>query len=173
MKYIHMKNTLVVALFFIGAIMGVYGQEDSIGSMAAKKVGLYVFPANGQSTEQLNKDETECYQWAVKESGVDPLNPPKVVAKEVETGPDGGGVRGAARGAAAGAAIGAIAGDAGDGAAIGAIAGGLRGRRASKQTQASQQNANNQAADQTEGDMMNNFKKAFSACLQGKGYTVQ
>lgn len=173
MKHFKVKNSLVIATLFMAVITSVYGQETSIGAMAAKKVGLYVFPANGQSTDQLNKDETECYQWAVQQSGVDPLNPPKVEAAQVETGPDGSAIRGAARSAAAGAAIGAIAGDAGQGAAIGAVAGGLRGRRAGKQNQASQQNANNQAAAQTEANLMNNFKKAFSACLQGKGYTVQ
>lgn len=173
MEHKKTKNTFVIALLFIAAITGVYGQETSIGSMAASKVGLYVFPANGQSTEQLNKDETECYQWAVQQSGVDPLNPPKVEAAQVEKGPDGSAVKGAARGAAGGAAIGAIAGDAGQGAAIGAVAGGLRGRRAGKQAQASQQNANNQAAAQTEANLMANFKKAFAACLEGKGYTVK
>jgi len=173
MKHFNEKITFLVSVLFLAAITGVYGQETSIGSMAAKKIDLYVFPANGQSTEQLNKDETECYQWAVKESGVDPLNLPKVEAAQVETGPDGSAIKGAARGAAAGAAIGAIAGDAGEGAAIGAVAGGLRGRRAGKQAKASQQNANNQAAAQTEANMMTNFKKAFSACLEGKGYTVK
>ena len=77
-----------------------------------------------------------------------------------------------ARGALAGVAIGAIAGDAGKGAAIGAVAGGLGGRRASRVGRSQQQQANNQAAGQAEADMMNSFKKAYSACLQGKGYTV-
>ena len=106
------------------------------------------------------------------QSGVDPLSPPKVEAETVETGPDGGAVKGAAGGAAAGAAIGAIAGDAGKGAAIGAIVGGLRGVRGSA---AKQNNAQNQAvtdAQAKEKELMDNFLKTFSVCLEGKGYKV-
>ena len=79
------------------------------------KFGLYVFPAKSQSQQQQKIDEFECYKWAMEQSGIDPLNLPKVEAAPVETGPDGSAVRGAARGAAAGVAIGAIAGDAGTG----------------------------------------------------------
>ncbi|MGB5461678.1 MAG: glycine zipper family protein, partial [Eudoraea sp.] len=91
---------------------------------------------------------------------------------QVQTGPDGAAVGGAARGALAGVAIGAIAGDAGKGAAIGAASGAIAGHRASRIGRSRQQQANNQAAGQAEADMMNSFKKAYSACLQGKGYTV-
>ena len=134
---------------------------------------MYVFPAKDQSQEQLEKDETECYKWAVQQSGVDPLNPTKVEAEQVATGPDGAAVVGAAKGAAVGAAIGAICGDTGKGAAIGAVSGGLAGRRASKSAKSSAQQSNNQAAANQEIEMMNSFKKAYSVCLEGKGYTVK
>jgi hypothetical protein len=94
-------------------------------SQAAK---LFVYPAKGQTQQQQKKDEFDCYMWAVEQSGIDPLNIPKVEAPAPQTGPTGGAVVGAAKGAVAGAAIGAIAGDAGKGAAIGAVAGGLGGR---------------------------------------------
>ncbi len=137
----------------------------------SKACGLFPFPANNQSQQQQKIDEFECYKWAMEQTGIDPLNLPKVEA-EVQTGPTGGAVRGAARGAAAGAAIGAIAGDAGEGAAIGATAGAIRGRRAGKQAQ-TQQNAQAQAnADAAEVEIRNTFIKAFSTCMQGKGYTV-
>lgn len=150
-------------------------QQDStnLGDALVSKLNIYVFPAEGQSKEQQEKDITECYQWAVQQSGVNPLDLPEVEAQQVEGGPDGSAVAGAAGGAAVGAAIGAIAGDAGKGAAIGAVAGGVRGRRASKAGQAQQQQQANQAAEDTEQELMNNFKKAFSACLEGKGYTVK
>ena len=38
---------------------------------------LYVFPAQGQSEEQMEKDKYECYQWAKKETGFDPMEVPK------------------------------------------------------------------------------------------------
>jgi hypothetical protein len=146
---------------------------QTAGAAISKKVGVYVFPAQNQSPAQLEKDQTDCYSWAIKESGVDPLNPPQVQAAQVSSGPDGGAVVGSAKGAAAGAAIGAIAGDAGKGAAIGAVGGALRGRRSSKMHKAQQQESNNQAAAQAEATLDNNFKKAYSACLEGKGYTVK
>ena len=79
-------------------------------------------------------------------------------------------------GAGAGAAIGAIAGDAGTGAAIGAIGGGLFGGMRKhgqnkdderNQQQWEQEQANNYARNRTEYD------RAYSACLEGRGYTVK
>lgn len=133
---------------------------------------LFVFPTNGQSQQEQKTDEFECYKWALEQTGIDPLNLPKVEA-EVQSGPSGGAVRGAARGAAAGAAIGAITGDAGEGAAVGATVGALSGRRAGKKAQA-QQNQQAQAnAAAAEEETINTFRKAFSACIKGKGYTVE
>jgi hypothetical protein len=134
---------------------------------------LYVYPAKGQSQQQQKEDEFECYKWAIEQSGVDPLNLPTVAAPPAQTGPTGGAVVGAAKGAAAGAAIGAIAGDAGKGAAIGATAGAMAGRRSGKQAQAQ---ANQQAQASTaaqEQAIKDSFTKAFSVCLEGKGYTIK
>lgn len=166
------KLTLALLLIW-GFSSRATGQEESLGSQVTKKVGMYVFPAKDQTQEQLDKDESDCYKWAVQQSGVDPLNPPKVEAAQVNTGPDGAAVVGSAKGAAVGAAVGAICGDAGKGAAIGAIGGALRGRRASVVGRTVEQGANNQAAANSQAELMNNFKKAYSACLEGKGYTVK
>lgn len=144
-------------------------QDDSI----ANGLGLFVFPANDQTKEQQEADEFACYKWAKEQSGVDPINPPEIQAEEVDRSADGTAVRGAARGAAAGAAIGAIAGGAGQGAAIGAVAGGLRGRRAKVAGDEMEQQQNNQAAAAQTEEMMDSFNKAFSACMEGKGYTVK
>ncbi|MGB5385222.1 MAG: glycine zipper domain-containing protein [Eudoraea sp.] len=172
MKLAYYTYLLIFSFFLFGTNFNSYAQEQSLGAMVSKTVGLYVFPAKDQSAAQQADDESYCYKWGVQQSGIDPLNPPSVQAQQVETGPDGSAIRGGARGALAGVAIGAIAGDAGKGAAIGAVAGGLGGRRASRVGRSQQQQANNQAAGQAEADMMNSFKKAYSACLQGKGYTV-
>jgi hypothetical protein len=72
----------------------------------SQQAGLYVFPAKGQSKNQQKQDEFECYKWAVEQSGIDPLNLPKVEAPPAETGPTGAGLKGAAKGAAAGAVVG-------------------------------------------------------------------
>lgn len=149
-------------------------QETQPTTSMAKSLGMYVFPSNNQDAATQQADEAACYSWAVQQSGVDPLNLPEVKPQEVPGGMGAAGaVGGAAKGAAVGAAIGAISGDAGKGAAIGATAGGFgglrQGRRAQRQGQAQ---AQQQAVNQ-EAQMMNEFKKAFAVCLEGKGYTVK
>lgn len=133
---------------------------------------LFVYPSKGQSQQQQKKDEYECYVWAMQQTGIDPLNLPKTQAAQ-QSGPTGGAIKGAAKGAAAGAAIGAIAGDAGKGAAIGAAAGGMGGLGRGRQAQA-QQNQQAQAnAAAADAEVKNTFIKAFSVCIEGKGYTIK
>jgi hypothetical protein len=139
----------------------------------SQQMKLYVFPSKGQTKQKQKEDEFECYKWAIEQSGIDPLNPPKVEAAPVESGPDGSAVKGAAKGAAAGVAIGAIAGDAGKGAAIGAAAGAMAGKRAGKQAQAQKNQQAQAAVAKTEQDMKDSFAKAFSVCIEGKGYTIK
>ena len=133
---------------------------------------LYAYPAKGQNQQQQKADEVECYKWAMDQSGIDPLNLPKDTVVE-QTGRTGGTAKGAAKGAAAGAAVGAIAGDAGEGAAIGAAAGGAKGRRAGKQAQAQQNQKAQTEAENKQKAIMDSFKKGFSACLEGKGYSIK
>ena len=139
----------------------------------AKGLGLYVFPAKSQDQATQDADEMACYKWAKEQSGVDPINPPEIQAQQADRSLNGSAVVGSAKGAAAGAAIGAIAGDAGKGAAIGAVAGGLAGRRARLAGDQAEQQANNQAAAAKEKELMDNFNKAFTACMEAKGYTVK
>ena len=130
-----------------------------------------VYPAKGQSAQQQKKDDAECYAWAKQTTGIDPAavasSPPPQ-----DTGPATGGgqrVRGAARGAVGGAAIGAIAGDAGQGAGIGAVVGTMAGGRQARQQQAAQ----NQQSVAQHQDLINTHYRAFSACMEGRGYTIK
>ena len=135
---------------------------------------LYVFPAKNQSQQQQKADEFECYKWAIEQTGIDPKNPPKAIPDSTKQGGrTGGAVGGAAKGAAAGAAIGAIAGDAGEGAAIGAVAGGVGGRRKKKAAEAQAEKQTQADVKNKEAEIMNNYLKAFSACIEGKGYTIK
>jgi hypothetical protein len=136
-------------------------------------LGLYVYPAKKQSQKKQKEDEFECYKWSMQQSGIDPLNLPKVVAAPVETGPDGSVLVGGAKGAAAGVAVGAIAGNAGEGAAIGAVVGGLAGARKKKKADAQAQQQSQANAANTEQAIKDSFVKGFSACLEGKGYTIK
>ena len=168
-----MKTNSLIPFFAVLLVFISANTTTAQTTSISKSLGLYVFPPDGKDTAAQDADEAACFKWAKEQTGFDPLNPTDVQAAQVETGPDGSAVKGAAGGAAAGAAIGAIAGDAGEGAAIGAVVGGLRGRRASKAQKGQQQQANEQAAAAKEKEMMDNYNKAFSACMEGKGYTVK
>ncbi|GAB1308261.1 hypothetical protein KH5_09440 [Urechidicola sp. KH5] len=161
-------------IHIIGAVVFVFLGFQTIQSQSiAKSLNVYIFPSNDQDQATQDLDESACYKWAIQQTNYDPLNPPKVTAAEVDTSADGSAVRGAARGAAGGAAIGAIAGDAGEGAAIGAIVGAARGRRAKRASDSQKQAANNQAAEQKSTQLKADYIRAFSVCMEGKGYTVK
>lgn len=168
-----MKRILFTLITFVSLSHGAKAQTAQKSTSIATSLGLYVFPSKQQSQATQDTDEAACYKWAQEQTGVDPMNPTKVQAAQVDKSVDGTAVVGAAGGAAAGAAIGAIAGNAGEGAAIGAVLGGLRGRRAKVVGEEREQQANNQAAAAQEKAYMDNYKKAFTACMEGKGYTVK
>lgn len=168
MKYILATLTILGAFCF-----GANAQAPATNTSISSSLGIYVFPAKEQTKEVQDADEAACYKWAIEQTGIDPLNPPEVQAAAVDTSPDGTAVRSAARGAAAGAAIGAITGDAGKGAAIGATAGGMAGVRGRRVGNAHEQQAAQASASQQEANMMAQYKKAYSACMEGKGYTVK
>ena len=139
----------------------------------SSKLNLYVFPAKNQSQSQQKSDEFECYKWASEQSGIDPLNMPQVKAAPVATGPDGSAVKGAAKGALVGVAVGSIGGEAGKGAGAGAIVGAAGGIRQKKVGQAKAQEQANANAAAQEQAIKDSFVKAFSACIEGKGYTTK
>jgi hypothetical protein len=149
-------------------------------------LGVVVFPAKGQTPEKQSQDEGECYTWSKGQTGIDPMAPPPAApppAQQAEAAeaPKGQRARGAVRGAAAGAVIGEVAdNDAGKGAEIGAAAGVLKGgadsRKQKKEAQEQAAQQQQQAAQQQEAakqQQVAQFNKGFSACLEGKGYTVK
>jgi len=139
----------------------------------AKSLGLYAFPPDGKDTAAQEADEIACFKWAKEQTGYDPMNPTQVQAVQVDKSIDGTAIGTAARGAAAGAIIGSISGDLGKGAAYGAVIGGLRGRRAKVVGDRQQQQQANRAADAAEQNMAADYNKAFSVCMEGKGYTIK
>ena len=140
---------------------------------------LIVFPAKGQSQEQMEKDKSECFGWAKQETGFDPTQtqPPAQAAPAQSQGPQGARIKGAARGAAVGAVVGEIANDdAGQGAAAGAVGGAMVGgmRSRDQKRQASQaQEEQKQQQDAVNVQKQSDYNRAYSACMEGKGYTVK
>jgi hypothetical protein len=130
-----------------------------------------IYPAKGQSAQQQQSDEGECYAWARNNTGIDPAAVATAPAPAQQTGPAVGGgerVRGALRGAAVGGII--DGGDgAGKGAAVGVVAGGVRARNNQKSENAQ---AQQQSQAQKQG-AMDTFYRAQGACLEGRGYTIK
>lgn len=129
-----------------------------------------VYPSKGQGADQREKDKYECYQWSRQQTGFDPMQPATAQAPAPEQ--RGGALRGAAGGALLGTAVGAIAGDAGTGAAIGAASGGIIGGARRRQSTKSQE----QLAQQEQAgyaQQRNQYDRAWSACMEGRGYTVK
>lgn len=44
---------------------------------------LYIYPAKGQSDQQLADDRYECYRWSVEQTGYDPTAPPENLPQNV------------------------------------------------------------------------------------------
>jgi len=132
---------------------------------------LMIYPAEGQDKEKQEFDEFQCYGWAKDQSGFDPMAVPTATEAPPEQQARKGGL---ARGAAGGAAVGAII-DGGDGAAKGAAAGAVLGgmRRRGQQSGQAQQQANwEQEQAQQYAAARNKYNRAYAACLEGRGYTV-
>ena len=140
---------------------------------------LFIYPAQGQTPEQQNRDRYECHTWATQQTGYDPTRPQSgyAAAPPPQNEPQQGGLlRGAGRGAAVGAIGGAIGGNAGKGAAIGALAGGLIGgmRRRNQQRRQESQWQNYQAQQQAaRTSQVSSYNRAMAACLNGRGYQVR
>jgi uncharacterized protein YcfJ len=148
-------------------------------NQVSASLGLYVFAAKDQTAQQQSHDESYCYGWAKTHSGIDPTNikpqaPDQQTAeKAADSATQGARVGGAARGAAGGAVIGAITGDAGGGAAVGAAVGAMAGGSARRQARRDAKAAANQQAQMSVEQQKASYNKAFSACMEGKGYTVK
>jgi hypothetical protein len=191
--YVDQMRLSVICILIAAAsgVSGVRAQTALISAPSGTKtlaatLKVYAFPAAGQAPAQQSKDESECYNWGVQETGTDPFHVANHAAEQqqqaaqqqqqAQQSTSGSGVKGAVGGAAGGAMIGAVAGNAGKGAAIGAGVGaiGNRARAQSQANQASQQaTRESQEATKTAAAQMTEFKKAFSACLEAKKYTVK
>ena len=139
-----------------------------------------VYPAEGQSEDQMEKDKFQCYTWARDQTGFDPMKTPTTQtgppAKEKEVWGAGktgiaGGAGGAIIGGAAAGKKGALRGGL-IGAAGGALIGGVRSsnqrkREEQKRKDWERREANNYARARNE------YNRAFGACMEGRGYSVK
>jgi hypothetical protein len=138
---------------------------------------VFVYPANGQSADQTDRDRYECHVWAVQQTGVDPSRADASAYERVVVQPANPPGSGAVAGAIGGAIIGTIIGgprNAGAGlligGATGAVVGSAADANAQAQAQQTQAQLNQNAA--TGRARADSYRRAISACLQGRGYTI-
>ena len=137
-----------------------------------------IYPARGQTPEQIDRDRYDCHVWAVQQSGYDPSRPGMPPGQRVVVEPATPPGAGTAVGAIAGAILGAaIAGprDAGAGLVLGGITGGAVGAASDANAQA-QANAEQARLDRSaaySAQAASNYQRAMSACLDARGYTVR
>ena len=180
----HFLNLALATLMAAGAV----AQADEAatspapGPNAATGADIYVYPANGQSDRQLDRDRYECHGWAGKQTGYDPSQPSVAPNQKVQVlamPPDH---RGAVNGAVAGAVIGAtVSGphDSAEGAMVGAVAGAVIGaatdtaRAREAAGHASRQTTADQAEQARLEKQAYDYRRAITACLEGRGYTVK
>ncbi len=165
-------NRFLIILFFPVFIAGTAVAQD-----------FMIYPAKGQSQDQMEKDKFECYSWAKGQTGFDPMEMPKATepppTKQAKSSTAGGVVKGGVGGGLLGAGVGAIADGrkgARKGAAIGALSGGAIGGIRSSSQQKQDKQAQKQWEQQQTNQYMqkrDTYNRAYSACLEGKGYTVK
>jgi hypothetical protein len=139
---------------------------------------VYAYPEHGQSADQQSRDRYDCSLWAVHQTGFDP-SAPNVPAPDrvVVSGPPPG--TGTAIGAIAGAILGAAISpdwDRGAGAVFGGITGAMIGSasdasRAQENEIATTEQDRAQAASMAQ--QASDYRRAISACLDARGYSVK
>jgi hypothetical protein len=147
------------------------------------QTNIYAYPTNGQTAEQQDRDRYDCYQWAIQQTGFDPSSPgiPPHERIQVVGGPPavppGAGV---ATGAVTGAVLGAIVSgprNAGAGALVGAVLGGVLGGAAESAQDQQAAQARTVVVDRQQSAQLErkagDFKRAASACLEARGYSVR
>ena len=78
-----MRIFVISAWVLINGFAGQVAAQDSPAAAPQPKatsqqtpsasLGLYVFPAKGQTADQQKQDEQACYTWAQEQSGIDPV----------------------------------------------------------------------------------------------------
>ncbi|HKU91323.1 MAG TPA: glycine zipper 2TM domain-containing protein [Steroidobacteraceae bacterium] len=184
-----MKHLLSSALFALAASVAFADPAAAPGEPAPDEgpaiasADIFVYAAHGQNDRQLDRDRYECHNWAVAQTHYNPSDPHLAPHQQIQVVavPDPPPPHDAVVGAMAGAMIGAAIGsphDAAQGAVVGAIAGGAMGAASdsARQKQAQHASTQNNAAQAERARLeqqASDYKRAISACLEGRGYTVK
>jgi hypothetical protein len=138
---------------------------------------VYAYPLHDQPPQQQDRDHYECSIWATQQTGFDPSAPgvPPQQQVHVVSGPPPG--SGTAAGVVTGAILGAAIGGpwhAPGGALAGAVVGGAIGTAAEASARQTQTyTVTDQRALAQIQQKAGNYRRALSACLDARGYSVK
>lgn len=182
---------LLVSLFLVAVLMLMscyyYPYEPVAGQQAQDEniraiTQIYFYPNKNQSDEQQSRDHYACYNWAMDQTGFDPSVSSIVPAQRVRVVPMPPPGHDTVSMTIAGAVLGALIGGprhAGGGALIGAASGAMMGAvsdasrvEAARQMEEAYQNRY-QARDLRKEKKALHFRRAMSACLESRGYSVK
>jgi hypothetical protein len=143
---------------------------------------VYFYPKAGQIAEQQSRDHYDCYNWAVNQTGFDPGQSAIPTDQRVRVVPMPPPGHDTATLAIAGAVLGALIGGprhAVGGALIGASSGAIAGaasdsaRMESARQQEDAYASRDRVRDDRLEEMASGFRRAMSACMEGRGYSVR
>jgi len=143
---------------------------------------VYFYPLHDQTAKQQDRDRYQCYLWAKKQTGFDPSAPQLAPHQRLEVIPEPAPGHDTAVGAVTGAIIGSmITGphDSGSGAIAGAVTGAAIGAASdtARQQEAERlQSHYDRQSAQRYAELerqANEYRRAMTACLEGRGYSVR
>jgi len=143
---------------------------------------VYFYPLRNQTDVQQDRDQYQCYLWAKKQTGFDPSAPELAPHQRVQVVPDPESGANTGASAMAGAIIGSMLGGHNngiDGAIAGAMAGAMIGASADAARQQQAQDLQAYYDHLTAQQRMElerqaaNYRRALTACLEGRGYSVR
>ena len=142
-----------------------------------------IFPKEGQTKEQVSADKIYCKGWAQEETGVDPAileSQVETIEKKATTEDEtkmGGLFKGLFKGAATGAVVGAIEqnidNEVGSDAVKGAVLGGILTHEKQKDKSEELEYRKDTLDKEDLEGQLDRYMRAFTVCLEAKGYSVK
>ena len=178
-KFMGLSTLLVFAGCNSAAYKSYERAEVTPPPFVTETTKIFFYPNQAQTEQRQDRDRYECYLWSAKKSGFDPAQAQLAPHQRVEVVPQPAAGSDATAGAIAGAITGSLLADRNhreEGLVLGAIAGSILGaasdaERERNAAQAERQINSGRYARIERG--ARDYRRAMTACLEGRGYTVR
>jgi len=161
---------------------GVVVEKRTVPRQELPSTTVYFYPTQGQSKNQQERDRYECYRWASEQTKFDPGQAQLAPHQRIEVRPAAPPGSDAAAGAVGGAIVGSMMSprhDNGFGMVFGAITGAMLGAASdeAREREARQVQRHYDATEQKKYARLERqareYRRAMTACLEGRGYSVR